>query len=308
MPHERSDGDVAETDSVTECAAAAMECASIRIDEKPPATLRQAAIEALLSADLDEKVARTNLACRLWFGRRIGLHSPRDPALPSRPGRPEKPDLVSPRTVKRRSVHSEAGRISMVHALAHIELNAIDLALDIVARFAGERVPRSFFDGWMTVAMEEAKHFDLLSKRLKDLGSHYGALPAHDGLWQAVEATAHDLCARLAIVPLILEARGLDVTPSLLEKLQTVGDTDTAAILKIIYHDEKKHVAIGAKWFRFLCARERVNPAERFQELVRSCFRGDVKPPFNDRARAEAGLTPTFYRSLSPLSIGAGGA
>ena len=275
---------------------------------RSPATLRQAAIEALQAADLAEKVVRTNLACRLWFGRRIGLHSPRDPVLPSRPGRPERPDLVSPRTVKRRSVHSPAGRIAMIHALAHIELNAIDLALDIVARFAGEKVPRSFFDGWMTVALEEAKHFVLLSRRLDDLGSHYGALPAHDGLWQAVEVTAHDLTARLAIVPLILEARGLDVTPSLLAKLEAVGDMDTAAILKIIYHDEKKHVAIGAKWFRFLCARARVNPAERFHDLVRECFRGDVKPPFNDRARAEAGLTPTFYRSLSPLSVGAGGA
>jgi uncharacterized ferritin-like protein (DUF455 family) len=190
----------------------------------------------------------------------------------------------------------------MIHALAHIELNAIDLALDIVARFCGQPVPRSFFDGWMTVAMEEAKHFGLLSKRLRDLGSHYGAMPAHDGLWQAVEVTAHDLAARLAIVPLILEARGLDVTPSLLAKLGEAGDSETAAILEIIYNDEKKHVAIGAKWFRFLCARQRVDPAQRFQELVRACFRGDVKPPFNDRARAEAGLTPTFYRSLSPLS------
>jgi uncharacterized ferritin-like protein (DUF455 family) len=204
--------------------------------------------------------------------------------------------------VPKRSVHTLEGRIAMIHALAHIELNAIDLALDIVARFCGQPVPRSFFDGWMTVAMEEAKHFGLLSKRLRDLGSHYGAMPAHDGLWQAVEVTAHDLAARLAIVPLILEARGLDVTPSLLAKLGEAGDSETAAILEIIYNDEKKHVAIGAKWFRFLCARQRVDPAQRFQELVRACFRGDVKPPFNDRARAEAGLTPTFYRSLSPLS------
>ena len=267
-----------------------------------PATLRQAAIEALRADDLDEKVERTNLACRLWFARRLGLHAPHDPALPDRPGRPAEPVLVSPRTVKRRSVHSETGRIALIHALAHIELNAIDLALDIVARFASERVPRSFFDGWMTVALEEAKHFRLLSRRLETLGSHYGALPAHDGLWQAVEATAHDLGARLAVVPLILEARGLDVTPSLLAKLLEVGDADTAAILEIIYRDEKKHVAIGAKWFRFLCARESRNPAQRFQELVRASFRGDVKAPFNDRARAEAGLTPTFYRSLSPLS------
>lgn len=269
---------------------------------REPSTLRQATIEALRESDLDAKVERTNLACRLWFGRRIGLHAPGDPALPDRPGRPAEPILVSPRKVKRRSVHTVEGRVALIHAIAHIELNAIDLALDIVARFASEAVPRSFFDGWMTVALEEAKHFRLLARRLEALGSHYGALPAHDGLWEAVEATAHDLGARLAVVPLILEARGLDVTPSLLEKLEGVGDADTAAILEIIYRDEKKHVAIGAKWFRFLCARERRDPAERFQELVRASFRGQVKAPFNDRARSEAGLTPTFYRSLSPLS------
>ena len=270
--------------------------------DRMPSTLRQAAIEALREPDLDRKVDRTNTACRLWFGRRLGVHAPTDPSLPDRPGRPAEPLLVSPRTVKRRSVHSPQGRIAMIHALAHIELNAIDLALDIVARFAAERVPRSFFDGWMTVALEEAKHFRLLSRRLESLDSRYGALPAHDGLWQAVEATSHDLGARLAVVPLILEARGLDVTPSLLEKLHGVGDLETASILEIIYNDEKKHVAIGAKWFRFLCARQGHNPADRFQELVRACFRGEVKAPFNDRARAEAGLTPTFYRALSPLS------
>ncbi|WP_102958333.1 ferritin-like domain-containing protein [Mangrovicella endophytica] len=268
----------------------------------PASSLRGAAIAALKAADLDEKVALTQEAGRRWFGRTIGLHSPRDAALPMRPGRPERPLLVSPRTVKRRSVHTVEGRIALIHALAHIELNAIDLALDIVARFATQPVPRSFFDGWMTVALEEAKHFGLLSRRLESLSSHYGALPAHDGLWQAVEATADDLGARLAIVPLILEARGLDVTPSLLEKLRGVGDEETAAILEIIYEDEKGHVAIGAKWFRFLCARENRAPAERFQELVRRCFRGEVKAPFNDRARSEAGLTPTFYRALSSLS------
>lgn len=270
--------------------------------DRLPSTLRQAAIDALREADLDRKVDRTNTACRLWFGRRLGVHAPTDPAPPDRPGRPAEPLLVSPRTVKRRSVHTPEGRIALIHALAHIELNAIDLALDIVARFATEKVPRSFFDGWMTVALEEAKHFRLLSRRLESLGSRYGALPAHDGLWQAVEATSHDLGARLAVVPLILEARGLDVTPSLLEKLHGVGDLETATILEIIYRDEKKHVAIGAKWFRFLCARQGHIPAERFQELVRACFRGEVKAPFNDRARAEAGLTPTFYRALSPLS------
>jgi uncharacterized ferritin-like protein (DUF455 family) len=265
-------------------------------------TLRGLAIEALREPDLDEKRRLTRLAGERWAERTLGLSAPTDPPLPARPGRPAEPALVSPRHVPRRSVHTVEGRVAMIHALAHIELNAIDLALDIVARFCGQPVPRSFFDGWMMVATDEARHFGLLSDRLEALGSRYGALPAHDGLWQAVEVTAHDLAARLAVVPLILEARGLDVTPSLLSKLGEVGDPETAAILDVIYNDEKRHVAVGAKWFRFLCARQRIDPARRFQELVRECFRGEVKAPFNDRARAEAGLTPTFYRSLSPLS------
>lgn len=267
------------------------------------ATLREAAIRALAAPALTDKLALTEDAGRRWTARALGLHAPSDPALPLRPGRPVKPDLVPPRGVPRRSVHTAEGRVAMIHALAHIELNAIDLALDVVARFCGERVPRSFFDGWMGVATDEAKHFRLLSARLEELGSFYGALPSHDGLWQAVEATAHDLTSRLAIVPLVLEARGLDVTPSLLVKLREVGDHRTAGILHIIYEDEKTHVAVGAKWFRFLCARQGIDPAMRFREIVRACFRGEVKAPFNDRARAEAGLTPTFYRSLSAVSI-----
>jgi uncharacterized ferritin-like protein (DUF455 family) len=223
--------------------------------------------------------------------------------LPDRPGRPDKPELVPPRMKKKRSLHSEHGRIALMHALAHIELNAIDLALDIVARFAAKPIPRSFFDGWMKVADDEARHFTLLRNRLNDLGADYGDMPAHDGLWQSAHQTRNDLEARLAVVPLILEARGLDLTPSLLEKMIETGDHETAAILDVIYNDEKTHVAVGAKWFRFFCARNRIDPVARFQELVRTNFRGDLKPPFNDLARAEAGLTPSFYRTLSPVSI-----
>lgn len=190
----------------------------------------------------------------------------------------------------------------MLHSLAHIELNAVDLALDIVARFASEPVPHSFFDGWMQVAFEEAKHFGLVRDRLRALGADYGDMPAHDGLWQAAHSTRTDLTARLAVVPLILEARGLDVTPSLQEKMRETGDIESADVLKIIYDDEKGHVAVGAKWFRFLCAREKRDPAKTFQQLVRANFRGALKAPFNDIARAEAGLTPSFYRVLSSIS------
>lgn len=265
-------------------------------------SLRGGATDAIREADLDRKTALTEETATRWFERRLSLRSPLDADLPVRPGRPEKPELVPPRMMEKRSLHTLKGRIALLHAIAHIELNAVDLALDIVARFATEPVPTSFFNGWMQVAFEEAKHFRMVRKRLTELGADYGDLPAHDGLWQAAHSTRNDLTARLAVVPLILEARGLDVTPSLQAKMVDTGDHESAAVLDVIYNDEKGHVAIGAKWFRFLCARERKDPSRTFQELVRANFRGSLKAPFNDIARAEAGLTPSFYRSLTSTS------
>jgi len=265
-------------------------------------SLRGGTTAAIAAADLDLKTALAQETARRWFARTLSMRSPLDPALPARPGRPEKPELIPPKHMEKRSLHTLKGRIALLHALAHIELNAIDLALDIVARFTTERVPHSFFDGWMQVAFEEAKHFRLIRDRLRDLGADYGDLPAHDGLWQAAHDTRNDLTARLAVVPLILEARGLDVTPTLQAKMRETGDAASADIVDIIYNDEKGHVAVGAKWFRFLCAREKKDPSATFKELVRTNFRGPLKPPFNDVARAEAGLTPSFYRALVSVS------
>jgi uncharacterized ferritin-like protein (DUF455 family) len=265
-------------------------------------SLRGGTTAAIAAADLDLKTALAQETARRWFARTLSMRSPLDPALPVRPGRPEKPELIPPKHMEKRSLHTLKGRIALLHALAHIELNAIDLALDIVARFTTERVPHSFFDGWMQVAFEEAKHFRLIRDRLRDLGADYGDLPAHDGLWQAAHDARNDLTARLAVVPLILEARGLDVTPTLQAKMRETGDDASADILDIIYNDEKGHVAVGAKWFRFLCAREKKDPSATFKELVRTNFRGPLKPPFNDVARAEAGLTPSFYRALVSVS------
>ncbi len=268
----------------------------------PVSTLRAGAAMAVAETDLDVKTGLTRDLAKRWRERRLSLRSPLDPRVPDRPGRPEKPVLVPPKDTDKRSLHTPAGRIAMLHALAHIELNAVDLALDIVARFADQPVPLSFFEGWMMVADEEAKHFGLVRDRLRSLGADYGDLPAHDGLWQAAHQTRSDLTARLAVVPLILEARGLDVTPSLQAKMRETGDIESADVLKVIYDDEKGHVAVGAKWFRFLCAREGKDPALTFQKLVRENFRGALKPPFNDVARAAAGLTPSFYRSLTATS------
>jgi len=262
-------------------------------------SLRGAAVEAIRAADLAIKTELAQEAARRWQARTLSLRSPLDRSVPERPGRPEKPILRPPTQVNRRSLGSLKGRIALLHAIAHIELNAVDLALDIVARFTTEPVPHSFFDGWMQVAFEEAKHFRMVRQRLNDLGADYGDLPAHDGLWQAAHDTRNDLTARLAVVPLILEARGLDVTPALQAKMRETGDHESAAVLDVIYEDEKGHVAVGAKWFRFLCVRQRKDPAATFQALVRANFRGPLKAPFNDVARAEAGLTPSFYRSMT---------
>ncbi len=270
-----------------------------------PRTLREAAHAIVASADLSEKVALAYRTAHDWFGRTLARGSGMTgQAMPSRPGRPAQPVLLAPSEMPRRTRGggSGAGKLALVHSLAHIELNAVDLTWDLVGRFVDEPVPRSFFDDWVQVGLEEAKHFSLLDRRLKELGSFYGALPAHDGLWQAAESTGHDLTARLAVIPLVLEARGLDVTPGMAENLRLNGDETTAGILDIIYRDEKRHVAFGSKWFRFLCDRERRAPEPTFHALVRACFRGALKPPFNDRARSEAGLTPGFYKPLARIT------
>ncbi len=264
-------------------------------------SLEELANAALTSADLDNKVQITRKAAESWRQRKLSLNGSRRLPSAKRPGRPEKPVLLPPNKVPKRGIGSESGRIALIHAICHIELNAIDLALDIVARFSREPMPNSFFDDWMMVASEEAKHFTLLRKRLQEFGADYGDLPSHDGLWEAAHETSHDLTARLALVPLVLEARGLDVTPSLIRALQREKDHETAEIFEIIYEDEKGHVAVGAKWFRFLCRRQKRDPDAQFRQLVRDHFRGQLKPPFNDRARCASGITPGFYRSLSPL-------
>lgn len=269
-----------------------------------PGSLVEAARTIVASPDLDEKIRLAYRASKAWFGHGLSLGALSDPAgMPDRPGRPPHPELKAPRDMPRRSAGGSKGRIALLHSLAHIELNAVDMTWDLVGRFAHEDMPRAFFDNWVQVGLEEAKHFELLSRRLVELGSWYGELPAHDGLWQAAQATGHDLTARLAVVPLVLEARGLDVTPATIESLLAAGDAASAEILEIIYRDEKRHVAFGAKWFRHMCDRQGLPPEPTFHALVRANFRGALKPPFNDRARSEAGLTPGFYRPL--VAVGA---
>ncbi|BCW89516.1 hypothetical protein sos41_26820 [Alphaproteobacteria bacterium SO-S41] len=221
-----------------------------------------------------------------------------DPPWPDRPGRPARPVLVGAREVPRRSPNGPEGRIALLHALAHIELNAIDLAVDIVGRFgtAPELAGReaAFAADWLGVAAEEAKHFLMLADRLEEFDSHYGALPAHDGLWQTALGTRGSLLDRLAIAPLTHEARGLDVTPAMIAKLDGVGDRASARLLEVIYRDEIGHVAVGFTWFAHLCERLNLEPGIAFANALDRIGLARPHPPFNEPARRQAGLTPKF--------------
>lgn len=260
-----------------------------------PATLAEGAVAILGAAAPADKVRLSAALAARWRSRRLPIGRA-DP--PPRPARPVRPLLLPPRDMpKRRNFGTTAGRIALLHALAHIELNAIDLAWDLVARFGDPALPVEFFADWVGVAGEEATHFGLLSARLAALGAAYGSLPAHDGLWEAAAATADDPVARLAIVPLVLEARGLDVTPAMIGRLERAGDRESAAVLGRIYRDEIGHVAAGVRWFGFFCRARRIDPEAAFRAAVECRFTGMLKPPFNRRARDAAGFPAAYYES-----------
>ncbi len=248
---------------------------------------------AFLEADARAK-ARQTLGVTLGGG---------EAAWPDRPGRPERPRLVTGRQVAKRSPATPEGRIALLHALAHIELNAIDLALDIVGRFGaaaeiGTEGP-AFAADWLGVARDEAKHFLMLADRLEAMGSSYGALDAHDGLWQTALASREDVLERLAIAPLTHEARGLDVTPAMIEKLRGFGDEAGAALLEVIYRDEIGHVAVGYRWFAHVCAARDLDPEQAFGPALERVGLARPHAPFNEAARRQAGLTPAFDITFS---------
>lgn len=260
-------------------------------------SVAEAVRAVLTAAEPLAKVKAARAAARDW---RLGRLDHRfDVAMPDRPARPLCPELLPPnRMPKRGKGGSERGRIALIHALAHIEFAAIDLAFDAVGRFGGQ-FACGFTDDWMRVGADEAMHFALLDRRLKQLGSHYGAMPAHDGLWDAAAATAHDPLARLAVVPMVLEARGLDVTPATIARFEAVGDIATTRILTRILNDEIRHVRAGTIWFESACERHGFVPETTWQTLVRTYFRGLLKPPFNDSARDSAGLTRGYYAPIA---------
>ena len=260
-------------------------------------SIAQAARGVLLAADPPEKVKTARKAARDWRAGRLAHVF--DVAMPDEPARPALPELLPPnRMPKRGKGGSARGRIALLHALAHIEYSAINLAFDIVGRF-GAAFPRAFIDDWLSVGADEAMHFALLDRRLRALGSYYGALPAHAGLWEAAGATAGDVLARLAVVPMALEARGLDVTPVTVERFTAAGDTRSAAILTRIYTDEICHVRFGTTWFERVCGESGLAPVEHWRTTICARFRGVIKGPFNDSARDSAGLTRDYYSGIA---------
>ncbi len=264
-------------------------------------SLAEMAVAVLTTADGRAKTALSRAHAATWFAARaagtplpIGQASP-----PDAPARPAAPELLDPRDVPRRRPGSPAGRIALLHAVGHIELNAVDLHWDIIARFTHYPMPLGFYDDWVKAADEEAKHFNLICDCLEAQGSHYGALPAHAGMWRAASDTADDFLGRLAVVPMVLEARGLDVTPGMIEVFRKAGDTQAIAALETIYGEEVGHVAYGSKWFNWLCGRDGLDPKDAFHALVRQYFHSTLKPPFNEEKRAEAGIPPDFYWPLT---------
>lgn len=255
------------------------------------------ALHCLQTPDPETKCQQTHALWQQWISDRLDPEAdfPVQPFAP--PGRPEKPVLVPPSQVKARSVGSIEGRATMLHAIAHIEFNAINLALDAVYRFRG--LPRDYYAGWLQVAREEAEHFVLVRDHLRRLGYDYGDFPAHDGLWEMAGRTADDLLARMALVPRLFEARGLDATPPIINKFISVGDHQAVKILEIILREEVGHVALGDRWFRHVCAQRGLDPVPTYQQLLRDYQAPRLRPPFNVKARLAAGFTEAELEALA---------
>ena len=256
--------------------------------------------QCLDCADPVAKCELTDITVEDLNADRLGFHSSDQPQPIAAPGRPPRPELVAPRDLPRRRLGSAEGRAALLHALAHIEFNAINLAWDAVYRF--RNMPEAFYRDWASVAFEEAYHFRLLCGRLEAAGHAYGDFPAHDGLWEMACKTAHDPLLRMALVPRVLEARGLDVTPDMIRRLEQAGDTAVVEVLKIILRDEIGHVEIGTRWYRYLCAQRNIEPDATFEALVSEYMPGQVKTPFHYEARQQAGFNAAEMASLERLA------
>lgn len=255
--------------------------------------------ECLAERSPADKVMLTQQALQAWHDGRLDCVSLTAVLPIGEPGRPELPRLVLPREVPKRALGTAIGQAALIHAITHIEFNAINLALDAAYRFRD--MPRDFYRDWLTVAGEEAYHFSLLCTRLGTLGYAYGDFAAHDGLWEMAQETAYDVLVRMALVPRVLEARGLDATPKIIARLQAIGDQQTSEILAIILRDEIGHVAIGTHWFHYLCRQRGLEPRATSRQLLTLHLRGQVRGPFHRAARLQAGFTEQEMDELEGL-------
>ena len=260
-------------------------------------SLFDAARACLDAAGVDEKLALTQRHAAAFLRGELAVVADAPPPAPIRmPGRPARPALVHPRDLPRRGFGSHEGRAAFVHSIAHIEFNAIDLAWDAAYRFRG--MPADYYADWVRIADDEARHFVLLRERLRAFGHDYGDFDAHNGLWEMCEKTSHDGLDRMALVPRVLEARGLDVTPGMIAKLRGLGDDDTADILEVILREEVAHVAAGSRWFRWHCAQRGIEPEPKFRELLAGYARAVLHGPFNVEARSAAGFSAEEIEAL----------
>ncbi len=221
--------------------------------------------------------------------------------VPEIPGRPDKPELVPPRDLPRRRNNQETGHATLIHAICHIEFNAINLALDALARFAD--MPDVYYSDWLQVAYEESTHFQMLNEHLGSMGFQYGDFSAHDGMWEMARKTHHDPLTRMALVPRVLEARGLDVTPKMMDKLRKSGDLRAVEILELILREEVGHVKVGSRWFNYLCEQRDMEPYATFKELLETYFNGEIRGPFHTEARLEAGFTDDEMALLESQAV-----
>ena len=264
------------------------------------ADLFEQAGRCIMASSPDTKLSQTRQTRDAWTAGELVLDRETAAEPITGPGRPARPELVHPSQVKSRKLTSKTGRAAFLHALAHIEFNAINLAWDAVHRFRD--LPREYYDDWSRVAAEEAAHFVLLRDRLGELGYEYGDFPAHDGLWHMARQTAHDCLVRMALVPRVLEARGLDVTPAMIERLRQLGDTGTVDVLEVILGDEIGHVGIGSRWYHFLCEQRGVDSLQTFRTLLDEYAPGRIRQPMNTEARQRAGFSPREMQLLNQLA------
>jgi len=247
------------------------------------------AYNCLINQDIEQKISLTRYAEQLWKKGDFDFKNQMPPELILNAGRPERPLLVAPKYLISRKLTTKEGHGALIHAVVHIEFNAINLAWDAAYRFRG--LPTDFYGDWLQVAVEEALHFELMRGHLRNLGFEYGDFPAHNGLWELAVETAGDMLARMALVPRVMEARGLDVTPPMMEKLKKINDLQAIEYLKIIYRDEIGHVARGSKWFHYMCEQRGLNPQETFLNLIHKHLKSGLKFPFNQEVRLQAGFS-----------------